>query len=99
MAELNPNRSSSHDEPTPALQLGGDTPDSEIWKASELAILRSHVRGYRGAPSKQKANYILTVVITEIKNAWNNRYARKKLKKDAALQKEWDKKKRVNTLK
>jgi len=96
MAELNP---TTHDEPPPAIQLASNTPDSEIWKASESAILRSHVRGYRGAPSKQKAKYILTVVITEIKKDWNNRYARKKLKKDPALQKEWDNKKRVNTLK
>jgi len=99
MTELNPNRSPSHDEPPLAFQLASDTPDSQVWKASERAVLHSHVQGYRGAASKQKANYIVTKVVPDIKKVWNKRYTRKNLKKDAALQKEWDKKKKVNAVK
>jgi len=99
MTDLNPNRSPRNDELPPAIQLEGDTPDSQIWKASEITILQSHIRGYRGAGRKKKASYIVTVVIPQIKKAWNGRYARKELKKDRALQKEWDKKKKVNTSK
>jgi hypothetical protein len=97
MTKSNTNCSPSHDESPPALQLGGDTPDSQIWKVSERAVLLSHVEGYRGAKSKQKASYILREVLDDIKKVWNKRYSRKNLKKDAALQKEWDKKKKVNT--
>ncbi len=46
-----------------------------------------------------KASYILRNVLDDIKKIWNKRYARKNLKKDAAVQKEWDKKKKVITLK
>ena len=99
MAEINPTGSPSPAEPSLAFQPDGDTPDSQIWKASEKAILQSHIQGYRGAPSKQKSSYIIREVIPEIKKDWNNRYMRKKLKKDPALQKEWDKKKKVNTWK
>ena len=99
MTELNTNRSPSHDEPPPAFQVASDIPDSQIWKASERAVLLSHVDGYRGAACKRKASYILRNVLDDIKKIWNKRYSRKNLKKDAAVQKEWDKKKKVNTLK
>jgi len=99
MTELNANHSPSHDEPPPAFQVASDIPDSQIWKASERAVLLSHVDGYRGAARKKKASYILRNVLDDIKKIWNKRYARKNLKKDAAVQKEWDKKKKVITLK
>ena len=99
MTELNANRSPSHDEPPPAFQLAGDIPDCQIWKVNERAVLLSHVAGYQAAASKMKANYILRNVLDDIKKIWNKRYSRKNLKKDAAVQKEWDKKKKVNTLK
>ena len=99
MSNLNPNRSPSHDDPpAPAFQSEGDTPDSQIWKADELAILRSHILGYRGAGRKKKAAYVVTAVIPQIKATWNGRYDRKSLKKDQAIKKEWSKKKDVSSV-
>ena len=96
MTDLNANRSPSHDDPSPAFQFEGDTPDSEIWTAVEKAILRKHVPGYRSAAFKTKTRYVQRVVIPEIKGTWNGRYAKKAMKKDSAIQKEWDKKKNVS---
>src|SRR6266446_8056177 len=99
MTKLNTNRSPSHDEPPPAFQVASDIPDSQIWKANERAVLLSHVDGYQGAAHKKKASYILRNVLDDIKKIWNKQYSRKNLKKDAVVQKEWDKKKKVITLK
>jgi len=96
MTDLNANRSPSHDDPSPAFEFGGDKRDSEIWTAAEIAILRSHVQGYRAAAHKKKTTYVQKVVILEIKAAWNGRYARKRMKKDSSIQEEWDKKKNVS---
>ena len=95
MADLTPNRSPSHDEPPPAFPVKGDSPDSQIWKADENAILKSHIQGYRGAARKKKAPYIMKNVVPEIRATWKGRYDKKELRKDRNMKKEWDKKKQV----
>jgi len=95
MTDLTPNRSPSHDEPPPAVELEGDSPDSQIWKADENAILKSHIQGYRAAGRKKKATYVMNKVVPEIRATWNGRYDKKELKKDRTVKKEWDKKKQV----
>ena len=95
MTELNANHSPSNEDPVPAFQSQGDSPDSQIWKADELAILRSHIQGYRGSARKKKAVYVVKEVIPQIKATWKGRYDKRSLKKDPQLKKEWDKKKEV----
>ena len=97
MSNQNLNRSPSHDGPAPAFQTEGDTPDSQIWKADELVILRSHILGYRGAGRKKKVAYVVAEVIPQIKATWNGRYDRKTLRKEEAIKKEWTKKKEVSS--
>jgi len=95
MTDLTPNRSSSHDEPPPSVQLEGDSPESQIWKADENAILKSHIQGYRAAGHRKKAPYVMNNVVPEIRATWNGRYDRKELKKNRMVKQEWDKKKQV----
>lgn len=95
MTDPTPNPSSSQDEPQLEYGFEEDTPEFQIWKAEEKAILRSHVEGYRGSPRKTKSAYVAQQVLPQIKACWNGRYDKRNLKKDKSVRKEWEKKKEV----
>ncbi|KAF8956035.1 hypothetical protein BDZ97DRAFT_1925910 [Flammula alnicola] len=74
--------------------MDDDGPDSQIWTAKEKALLKAHVEGYRAAPRKTKASYIVNTVIPKIKELWKGRYSKKSMNNDSGLKSEWAKKKK-----
>ena len=71
---------------------------SAIWTAEERAVLKESIDGYRTAPQKLKAAYIVQKVIPKIKEIWGGRYGKRNMARDPGAKGEWAKKKKFRLI-